>query len=478
MSGSNSGSNAIFLNGTTASNVMLNATNGSITIEGKAHNGNGTVITNTSLSANSAVINGSTNASKYALNLTNLNLSGNLASWSNITLSSAGSAGGASNAINAGVIKTEEELKKLLKAGIENNTMVNVSSINTTGGGQYSINLSNMAGWGIGSGNRNNGNGDLTLNLSSNKGGNWGFSNVSALDTSGNVSISGLLLSNLNITGGNLSFTNVSGTSTNATLNATTGNINITSTTNGGMALNNSNLTANKDVTLNGSYVHLSGTNISSTTGNISITGKNESNVAGVLLNNTTLNASQGNITVDAESWNPQPGYQGIPGAVLFKGCSSLTAQHIVVNGYNKSNSTALGTRSAGVVFLSGGNYSFTGNTSINATSAGGHALLFSNPSDTNGTVNLHFQNGTVKVNVLSPGHGVGFDVFYSSGQKYTFADINLTNSDLTINSTVGSSAFYGAGGGAASWLNITGTGNVAINGQSTGAELVWGTSI
>ncbi|WP_123009948.1 ESPR-type extended signal peptide-containing protein [Escherichia coli] len=469
MSGSNSGSNAIFLNGTTASNVMLNATNGSITIEGKAHNGNGTVITNTNLRANSAVINGSTNASMYALNLTNLNLSGNLASWSNITLSSAGSAGGASNAINAGVIKTEEELKKLLKAGIENNTMVNVSSINTTGGGQYSINLSNMAGWGIGSGNRNN-SGDLTLNLSSDKGGNWGFSNVSALYTSGNVSISGLLLSNLNITGGNLSFTNVSGTTTNATLNATTGNINITSSTNGGMALNKSNLTANKDVTLNGSYVHLSGTNISSSAGNINITGKNKSNVVGVLLHNTTLNASQGNIAVDAQSATYIDSFYGAnSGALVFRGNTSLSAEHIYVNGtnVNQKADSAIG-NTVGIGFVRGGRYSFFGNVSMNAT-AKINALYFIGGG---GVSFLNFHNGTVLINASSmTGSGrynnvIGYDG--AVGASTTNVTINLTNSDLTFNLKGNGNSFGALGTSITPYLNITGTGNVAINGNST----------
>lgn len=471
MSGSNSSSNAIFLNGTKASNVMLNATNGSITIEGKAYKGNGTVITNTSLSANSAVINGSTNASRHALNLTNLNLSGNLASWSNITLSSAGSAGGASNAINAGVIKTEEELKKLLKAGIENNTMVNVSSINTTGSGQYSINLSNMAGWGIGSGNSNN-SGDLTLNLSSDKGGNWGFSNVSALNTSGNVSISGLLLSNLNITGGNLSFTNVSGTTTNVTLNATTGNINITSSTNGGMALNRSNLTANKDVTLNGSYVHLSGTNISSSAGNISITGKNTSNnVVGVILNNTILNASQGNISVDAQSSTYLNSLYGTnTGALLFRGNTSLSAGHIYVNAtnINKTPDSANG-NTVGIGFVKGGRYSFFGNVSMNAASKI-NALYF---VGTGGVSSLNFHNGTVLINASSVNgvggynHVIGYDSA-TNNMRPTNVTINLNKSDLTFNLKGKGDSFGALGSSYIPYLNITGTGNVAINGNST----------
>ncbi|OSK88090.1 filamentous hemagglutinin N-terminal domain-containing protein, partial [Escherichia coli] len=514
--GTGNANNAVLLNGTAAKKVVLNASNGSITIEGKAKNGNGVVITNTNLTASNAFINGSTgNASKNPLSLTNLNLCGSLAGWSNITLSSAGSVGGASNAIHAGVIKTEGELKNLLQAGIENNTIVNVSSINTAAGSnQYSINLSNMASWGINNGS--NTNGDLTLNLSSDKGGLWGFSNVSALNTSGNVSISGLLLNNLNITGGNLTFANVSGTSTNVTLNATTGSINITSTTNGGMALNNSNLTANKDVTLNGSYVNLTGTNITSQSGsitsttnggialnnsnltankdvtlngsyvrltgtnitsqsgNINITGNNTENTTpGVSIRNTSLTASNGNISVNAESRVLNHLYtDGFSGAITFKDTVSLTANNISLTGNNTATNGSSDYGAPGVAFVGGGNYTFNGNTNISARSVVGSALAFINAGVKTAWVNLNFNNGNVVINASSEnGRGIGFFGAASYNVPYfTNVNVTLNNSVLNINSSGAAGGFGGiANIGSQSYLNITGTGDVNINGSATG---------
>ncbi|EBV1374396.1 hypothetical protein DNY15_24515, partial [Salmonella enterica subsp. enterica serovar Kentucky] len=161
--------------------------------------------------------------------------------------------------------------------------------------------------------------------------------------------------------------------------------------------------------------------------------------------------------------------YGANSGALVFRGNTSLSAEHIYVNGtnVNQKADSAIG-NTVGIGFVRGGRYSFFGNVSMNAT-AKINALYFIGGG---GVSFLNFHNGTVLINASSmTGSGrynnvIGYDG--AVGASTTNVTINLTNSDLTFNLKGNGNSFGALGTSITPYLNITGTGNVAINGNST----------
>ncbi|HIA3424041.1 TPA: hypothetical protein ACWP5X_005679, partial [Escherichia coli] len=114
------------------------------------------------------------------------------------------------------------------------------------------------------------------------------------------------------------------------------------------------------------------------------------------------------------------------------------------------------------------GNLTFTGNVAINGTGEGGSGVALRT------LVNLTFNNGTAVINGTSTGHSVN-DIYTAGIGLHSYigetdiTNIILNNSNLTMNGHSQNAA--GIGGWSDSdtktkW-NISGNGNVTINGSS-----------
>ncbi|HBH5166096.1 TPA: DUF1533 domain-containing protein, partial [Escherichia coli] len=114
------------------------------------------------------------------------------------------------------------------------------------------------------------------------------------------------------------------------------------------------------------------------------------------------------------------------------------------------------------------GNLTFTGNVAINGTGEGGSGVAL------RALVNLTFNNGTAVINGTSTGHSVN-DIYTAGIGLHSYigetdiTNIILNNSNLTMNGHSQNAA--GIGGWSDSdtktkW-NISGNGNVTINGSS-----------
>ncbi|WGE31077.1 ESPR-type extended signal peptide-containing protein (plasmid) [Edwardsiella tarda] len=416
----------------------------------------------------------------------------------NITLSSNGSAYDVENTLKE-VNITLSELESILKAGIENKTNVDLTKINETSNKSsdnhatgeiinktnHTINLSALAN--ALSTNGNSGSSDsnsLTLNLSGNdKGGSWDFglnggsSNIQNVSLSGDINISGIMLNGTHIT-------------------STGGNITLHDKH---LFINNATVNASKSVSLYGDSVSFIGANITAQTGDITVNGTNGGNrFSGVeITNNTKLNASQGNITINANSSVLAAAYVNKAG-LLFSGASHLTAKHINITAANTdtkdftSQWQPMG--GVGVMFYNNADVHFDGNTDINATSASGSAVLFTG-NDVIGTYgNISITNGTLNINANSTyvgvpselaksgtyyGYGMGITSWFgtkSEDKRTNNIRFNLVNNaSININATSQSDSGFGGiyNEGVKSYetggqgFKFTGHGNVSVKGYS-----------
>ncbi|EIQ5548107.1 hypothetical protein LVD56_004897, partial [Escherichia coli] len=194
-------------------------------------------------------------------------------------------------------------------------------------------------------------------------------------------------------------------------------------------------------------------------------------NASGVYLNGTnTLNASRGNITINGSTDTFYRYYSGVA-AIAMNGNTTMTAGNISINGSSTNDyvytSELPSTR--GIKF-NGGNFTFTGNTTITGTAIVGSGVGFRK------TNNITFNNGTAVINASNTGNLSLNDGYYaafgaSASLEDGVATINFTlnNANLSIN---GSSI---NGTGIAGFDNldvnitISGTGNATINGTSSG---------
>ncbi|EJN3231979.1 filamentous hemagglutinin N-terminal domain-containing protein, partial [Escherichia coli] len=263
------------------------------------------------------------------------------------------------------------------------------------------------------------------------------------------------------------------------------GNVTLTGTQNGTNAsqfpvfLNGANITSTTgNITLTGnssnskaSQLELRGSNtLTAQNGSISIShnnANNTGNASGVYLNGTnTLNATKGNITINGSTegfsiWN-----YGVAGITML-GNATMTAANISINGSGLNERVARLPDTKGISF-EGGNFTFTGNTTITGTAIAGPGVGFAN------TNNITFNNGTAVINASNTGnrtqdngYGAAFGTTSATEDKKTIINITLNNTNLSINA----SSINGAGIGGLpdldSNITISGTGNATINGTS-----------
>ncbi|HIA4165573.1 TPA: hypothetical protein ACWQCZ_005209, partial [Escherichia coli] len=221
----------------------------------------------------------------------------------------------------------------------------------------------------------------------------------------------------------------------------------------------------NGSINLNGvsvakSAIEIRGNN-TLTADNINLTG-NSTNGTGIDLQGTnTLNATNGSISLTGHSDDNI--------GVSLSGSNSWDATNITITGSSSWNgSTGSEDPYVGRGIQLDGNLTFTGNVAINGTGEGGSGVALRT------LVNLTFNNGTAIINGTSTGHSVN-DIYTAGIGLYSFVgetditNIILNNSNLTMNGHSQNAA--GIGGWSDSdtktkW-NISGNGNVTINGSS-----------
>ncbi|MBB7735523.1 hypothetical protein HEL88_024180, partial [Escherichia coli] len=433
-------------------NVRLDAA-GNVTMNGTSNRGAGIYVegSNNTLNASQAHIHGqSTSGNGFVLK--NLNLTGNVANFSNVTLSSNGSGSSVTNRIDGGVLTTNAALKNVLNQSISSITLLNTSGISEYSGG---INITDVAQL-LNSSWVNASDGSLTLNLAVNGGAGWGFTNLNDITQHGDINISGLYLENINVTSNNGSIT----------------------LTNGTVSLTNKSLqAANGNIAVDGKFVHL--VNSSVTAKDISLTG-NAGQQAGIFLNNASLNATQGNITINGSS----SGAVSNAGITLAGNTTLNATNNIALNATNTNEApNSVWAIPTGIMFMGGSHTEFTGNTTINANASKGPAITFQTSSAQSQISTLKFNNGTATINANSTAHGTNIgnydSAYYNAisfdfwNNTYAHAVFELNNSNLSINANAQNEV--GIGGTAIrpqSCMTIQGTGNLSINASGKKAGL------
>ncbi|EIO3283123.1 hypothetical protein LQI46_005055 [Salmonella enterica] len=297
------------------SSLNINVSSGNLSLTGQAVKAEGAAddlvltgntvglnLVNTTLSANNLTLKGSSAYTGSGFILNNLSLSGNIAQGNNTTFSSAGSAADATNTLNINGGLRLGVFEALKKTGIENNTSVGCITAGMEDMKQYMNFTGESADWTF--------DGAQLTNATpvEGKAGAWSvgaLTNITAC-TTGNISLTGVSLTHSNLTGADISLKgseNGSLTVTGTTLNATTGNVNL-STTNGTLTVGNVNITSKGGNTLlcgtsladNSTGVKLNG-KVNITSGNLTVTGTG--NQKGIDAVNTNLSVSGGNLTLN-----------------------------------------------------------------------------------------------------------------------------------------------------------------------------------
>ncbi|EDR5179042.1 S-layer family protein, partial [Salmonella enterica] len=343
-----------------------------------------------------------------------------------MTVSSAGSDANVTNALYVNGGLGYQAFKKLQTVGIDNNTAVIVTPDSTD---LAAMGWNDTTGWTF--------NASTAGAAAANKNGTWGltFNNVTAT-TQGDIILTGMNMTNSNLTGSNVSLlgaTNGSLTVTNSNLNATSGNISL-STTNNTLTVNNNNLTAaSGNVSMmvtgvegNANALTVSGGNI--TAGhNITLNGtvNNQGNGAGVYLSNTNMTATAGNISVNGTGYDASNGGLNVNGG-------TFSAQNTVLEGTAQRNN--VGAKLAGNINVTKGNLVVTGTAS--QFSNGGFTGLLANQG-----LNVNVSAG----NLSLTGKIVAFPdksgLSGSTGLNLTGATLSANHADLT-----GSNVFSGQG--------------------------------
>ncbi|HAO2825418.1 TPA: filamentous hemagglutinin N-terminal domain-containing protein, partial [Escherichia coli] len=313
----------------------------------------------------------------------------------------------------------------------------------------------------------------------------------------------------LTASNGSISLT---GNSTNSTglflggnkkLSASNGNINLTGNSQTGVGLylgeNNSTntLTAtNGSINLNGvseakNAIEIRGNN-TFTAGNISLTGNSTNQIGIDIQGVNTLNVSNGSINLTGNSQKSAglqlkgtntltasngsislTGHSDANIGVSLSGSSSWDATNITITGSSSWNGSSYNADVyAGRGIQLEGNFTFTGNVAINGTGEAGAGVAL------RALVNLTFNNGTAVINGTSTGRSVNY--IYTSGigdhayiGETGIKNIILNNSNLTLNGHSQNAAGIGgwSNGVTKTKWNISGNGNVTINGSSVGMD-------
>ncbi|EAP1954229.1 hypothetical protein IYO36_004665, partial [Salmonella enterica] len=169
-------------------------------------------------------------------------------------------------------------------------------------------------------------------------GDNWSIAALTGINatTTGNITLTGMGLTNSNLTGSSVSLNgdgNASLTVTNTTLNATTGDVSLSANVANGNALvvSGSNITAGRDIILTGTAKAGEGYGVSLTNGNMTATG---------------------NISVTGTGWDSKQGALNVNGG-------NFSAQNTVLEGTAGRNN--VGAKLAGNINVTQGNLSVTG---------------------------------------------------------------------------------------------------------------------
>nr|MDN1066807.1 DUF1533 domain-containing protein [Escherichia coli] len=201
---------------------------------------------------------------------------------------------------------------------------------------------------------------------------------------------------------------------------------------------------------------------LTATSGNISLNGTAQSRWDGVRIQGrSNITATNGSISLT--------GHSDANIGVSLSGSSSWDATNITITGSSSWNGSAVSDDVyVGRGIQLDGNLTFTGNVAINGTGEGGSGVALRT------LVNLTFNNGTAIINGTSTGHSVN-DIYTAGIGLHSYigetdiTNIILNNSNLTMNGHSQNAA--GIGGWSDShtktkW-NISGNGNVTINGSS-----------
>ncbi|HCM1919232.1 TPA: hypothetical protein N3A33_005321, partial [Salmonella enterica subsp. salamae serovar 28:r:e,n,z15] len=437
-------------NGNNAS-INLNAASAlaakNITLNGSStKNGAGVTLDNVTLTADSLNITGvSQGGTGYGL--TNLTLSDNLQDLSNVTLSSAGSSADTMNRLDNTVVSaviTNNTLDAFLLRGADNLTQIdmNGSAIfsNTSSGWikNYTSTDRPYGGW-LFNGTSVTAGGDVDL-----KG--VGFGNASINVTAGNFSIENngpLMLagSTVNVSSGNLSLGTTEGdlTLSNTSLNATAGQVNISS--GGNLAYSKGNISAKNDITLSaaGGNITVGGNgksvvNLASTDGNITLAGGNAAGNGVTVINNATLNASSGNVSLVSLA----PDTLGVG---INVSASNITAVNFLLDngqGVAKVNDSY----NRAVVLRGNSNITVTGDAIFNVTGSQNYSMATNaiikagNITVTSSGATLSLQSNTV----LNAAHNITLNGTISKAGKNAVessgSNISLTAENILVNGT------------------------------------------
>ncbi|EIF7639663.1 filamentous hemagglutinin N-terminal domain-containing protein [Salmonella enterica] len=314
------------------SGLNVNVSQGNLSLAGQAlkKDGNdvsgntvGLNLTNAILSAEHASLKGSSTSSGSGFILNNVTLEGGIARGENMTVSSAGSAASITNTLNINGGLGYGAFESMKQAGIDNKTTVGSLTASQDELKQY-MNFSESSDW--------------SFNGASLGGDNWSIAALTGINatTTGNITLTGMGLTNSNLTGSSVSLNgdgNASLTVTNTTLNATTGDVSLSANVANGNALvvSGSNITAGRDIILTGTAKAGEGYGVSLTNGNMTATG---------------------NISVTGTGWDSKQGALNVNGG-------NFSAQNTVLEGTAGRNN--VGAKLAGNINVTQGNLSVTG---------------------------------------------------------------------------------------------------------------------
>ncbi|EBV5086697.1 hypothetical protein DO659_26220, partial [Salmonella enterica subsp. enterica serovar Minnesota] len=340
------------------------------------------------------------------------------------------------------------------------NTTINVTNdINVTAVGGMNINstLTSQAG----NITLNTLQGDVKINGALNAGG-----DITLGASQGNMNISE------NVTAGN-----------NITLNTTQGQITLTG---------NNNLAAVNDISVVGDNIKLTNTSLSSSQGNITVSGmKGGSQHTGVAMGgNVNLQALQGDITVNASSssygvssHDPYKGYSkpNDSGGLNFdQGNFTFSAKDTEINAsgvYNRGIQSGLW--AGGIIFNPSSNVNFNGNATINASSPKSFGIWYASQTFGGTLYNFNVNSGDVVLNTSGSLGGVGFELSWANYNPLYKVNYNVAGgASLTINASSTSGSGIGSGSynnlhfsdpssAGSGGLAFTGAGNVMVFGSS-----------
>ncbi|HGB6406092.1 TPA: filamentous hemagglutinin N-terminal domain-containing protein [Salmonella enterica subsp. enterica serovar Oranienburg] len=325
-----------------ADGLVLNISDGSLSLAGNAveydgvgPQGGGTValeLLNSSLKANHADLSGLNVDSGSGFILNNVTLSGGIAQGNNMTFSSEGSDANVTNTLNINGGLGYGVLLGLENTGTDNNTSVGLIAVSQDDLEHY-MNFSADTDWSFDAGSLNGATGG--------KAGNWtvgAFTGINAT-TKGNISLTGVSLKNSNLTGDSVTLqgaNNASLTLQNTNLTATSGNVSLSANVSNGSALvlSGGNITAGENINLNGTATGGTG--------------------SGVSLTGVSMTASSGNISVNGTGFDANNGALHVSGG-------NFSAQNTVMEGTAGRNNT--GTQLSGSINVTGGNLTVSGTT-------------------------------------------------------------------------------------------------------------------